>query len=193
MPTILAIETSTNACSTALLHQGNITERFEIAPREHANLILPMCESLLAEAAISFSQLSAIAFGRGPGSFTGVRMACAIAQAFAVAHDLPLLPVSTLRALAYAAYQKKGTTKVMAWMDARMQEMYWANYEYREHDMQLIGEEHVGLLQESEKMDIDLYPSARTIVQLAQIDFAQGKTCTLEQAMPVYIRDKVVN
>lgn len=193
MSTILAIETSTNACSAALLHQDKIVERFEIAPREHANLILPMCESLLSEAGISFAQLSAIAFGRGPGSFTGVRMACATAHAFALAHHLPLLPVSTLRALAYAAYEKQGVLEITAWMDARMQEIYWGNYIYRNNDMELVGEEQVSAMDVIEKTEMDLYPSARAIVQLANVDFAQGKLCSVENAMPVYLRDKVVN
>ena len=103
---LLAFETATEACSVALWIDGDVRERFEVAPRRHAELVLPWAEQLLAEAGIAQSQLDAIAVGRGPGAFTGVRLAIALAQGIALALDRPVVPVSTLAALAMRAKQR---------------------------------------------------------------------------------------
>src|SRR5574337_329913 len=103
MPNILTIESATEACSAALSVDGRIMERSEIAPRRHAELILPMIESLLAEAGLARTQLDGIAVGCGPGAFTGVRLAIAVAQGLALALDIPIVPVSSLAALAQDA------------------------------------------------------------------------------------------
>lgn len=136
---LLAIETATEACSIAVLVDGAVIERFEIAPRRHTELALPWAEALLAEAGIAKSQLDAIAVGRGPGAFTGVRLAIALAQGIALALDRPLLPVSTLAALAMRA--EKGTEvvkrnlttsvpfSILAAIDARMGEIYIASFQ----------------------------------------------------------------
>lgn len=121
---LLALETATEGCSVALLIDGVVTERFELAPRRHTELVLPMAESLLAEAGLAISGLDAIAFGRGPGSFTGVRIAAAVAQGLALGADLPLVPVSTLQALAAGARPVDGAGPVLALIDARMNEVY---------------------------------------------------------------------
>ena len=113
---LLALETSTEACSVAVWIDGEVRERFELAPRRHAELALPWAEQLLAEAGIAKSQLDAIAVGRGPGAFTGVRLAIAIAQGIALALDRPVLPVSTLAALAMRAQGDR----IIAAIDARM-------------------------------------------------------------------------
>ena len=124
---LLAIDTATEACSAALWIDGEIKERFDIAPRQHASLILPMAQQLLAEAELTVPQLDLLAFGRGPGSFTGVRIAASVIQGIAFAADLPVLPVSTLTALAQGAAREQGVSRVLSAIDARMGELYWSS------------------------------------------------------------------
>ena len=125
---LLAIETATPACSAALSVNGELLERYALAPRQHATLMLPMIESLLLEAGLAVSQLDAIAFGRGPGSFTGVRIAASMVQGIAFAADLPVVPVSTLAALALGGTRESQLPRIMAVMDARKAEVYWGCY-----------------------------------------------------------------
>jgi tRNA threonylcarbamoyladenosine biosynthesis protein TsaB len=141
---ILAIETATAVCSAALYIDGEINERHVLAPREHALLILPMIDALLAEAGVSVGALDAIAYGRGPGSFTGVRIAASVVQGIAFAADLPVVAVSTLATLAQGAMRETAEHRVMAALDARMAEVYWGLYA-REPDglPRLQGEECV--------------------------------------------------
>ena len=133
--TLLAIETSTPACSAALSVDGEIIERYALAPRQHAALMLPMIESLLLEAGLTVRQLDAIAFGRGPGSFTGVRIAASMVQGIAFAADLPVVPVSTLAALALGGMREASMPRVMAAMDARKSEVYWGCYTQTDGDI----------------------------------------------------------
>lgn len=129
---LLAIETSTEACSVAVLAGGAVSERFEVAPRRHAELVLPWAEALLAEAGLRRADLDAIAVSRGPGAFTGVRLGMSIAQGIALALDRPLLPVSTLAVLAMGALRVPGIPDadapspdfILAAIDARMGEVY---------------------------------------------------------------------
>ena len=126
---ILAFDTSTDACSTALFVDGVITEEFIIAPQQHSQLLLPMLNSVLAKAEITLDDIDAFAFGRGPGSFTGLRIAASVVQALAFAKNRPVLPVSTLHAMAqgYAQEIPKNTNKklgMLVCLDARMQEIY---------------------------------------------------------------------
>ncbi len=142
---LLAVETATEGCSAALLIDGAIYSRFEVAPRRHAEIILPMCESLLAEGGIELAQLDAIAFGRGPGSFTGVRIAAGVAQGIAFALDLPVVPVSTLAAIAQEVMMEANQDRVLTAIDARMGEAYWGYYRRDEQGCaRLVGDEHVG-------------------------------------------------
>ncbi|MEO6137980.1 MAG: tRNA (adenosine(37)-N6)-threonylcarbamoyltransferase complex dimerization subunit type 1 TsaB [Luteimonas sp.] len=129
---LLAFETATEACSVALWIDGDVRERFEIAPRRHAELALPWAEQLLVEAGIARTQLDVIAVGRGPGAFTGVRLAIAIAQGIALALDLPVVPVSTLAALAASlpslSLHGSEATRILAAIDARMGEIYLGSF-----------------------------------------------------------------
>lgn len=125
---LLAIETATEACSAALYVDGEIVERYELAPRRHAELILPMAEDLLSEAELALTDLDALAVGRGPGAFTGVRIAVSVAQGMAFGADLPVLPISSLAALAQGMFRETGYTHALAAMDARMHEVYCALY-----------------------------------------------------------------
>lgn len=126
---LLAIETATEACSAALYIDGEIGLRYQVKPRGHSELILGMLDALLAEAGLLPSQLDAMAFGRGPGSFTGVRIATGVVQGAAFGADLPVVPVSTLAALAQRAFREHGERRLLPAYDARMQELYWAAYE----------------------------------------------------------------
>lgn len=128
-PRILALETSGGRCGAALLVGSALREREVVAPRGHAELLLPMVEQLLAEAGLALGDCDAIAFGRGPGSFTGVRIATSVAQGLAYGAALPLVPVSGLAALARGAWRRSGATRVYAALDARMDEVYLAAYE----------------------------------------------------------------
>lgn len=128
MSRILALDTSTDACSAALLLKGELYDIFEIQPRKHTELILGMIERLLGEADITPSQLDAIAFGRGPGAFTGVRIATACTQGLAYAADLPVLPISTLASMAQYVIEKYGGAQMAVCLDARMDEVYCGMY-----------------------------------------------------------------
>ena len=126
---ILAIDTSTEACSAAIMTDGESIERFEIARQRHTELILPMIESLLAEAGLStITDFDALAFGCGPGSFTGIRIGTGVIQGMALGADLPVAPVSSLAAIAQGAYREQHKNNILAAIDARMQEIYWGIY-----------------------------------------------------------------
>jgi len=141
MTKLLAIDTSGEACSVALGIDGEVLEHFEITPRLHARKLLPMVQSLLAEADVSLNSLDAIAFGRGPGSFTGLRICAGVVQGLAFAADLPTLPISSLTALAQGVYRNTGSTHIMVVQDARMAELYWAGFRVVDGRTVLVGEE----------------------------------------------------
>jgi tRNA threonylcarbamoyladenosine biosynthesis protein TsaB len=143
MNNLLAIETSEEACSAALLSGDGSRELFEIEPRKHSELILPMIDRLLAEAGVPRGSLDAVAFGRGPGSFTGVRIATAVAQGIGYGLDIPVVPVSTLQALAQGVWRQQQSTHVLAALDARMSEVYWGAYTCEEGLMRPVDEELV--------------------------------------------------
>ncbi len=141
--TILALDTSTEACSAALLHQQRISWRYEVAPQAHTRLILPMCEQLLESADVTLSQLDAIAFGRGPGSFTGVRIGIGIAQGLALGAGVPLIPISNLLALAEGTRRRHQAESVFTAIDARMGEVYFAAWRWTADGWQVCVEEGV--------------------------------------------------
>ncbi|MDT3412529.1 tRNA (adenosine(37)-N6)-threonylcarbamoyltransferase complex dimerization subunit type 1 TsaB [Kosakonia cowanii] len=142
---ILAIDTATEACSVALWNDGTTFAHFELCPREHTQRILPLVRAALADAEVKLTDLNALAFGRGPGSFTGVRIGIGIAQGLALGAELPMIGVSTLATMAQGAWRKTGATRVLAAIDARMGEVYWAEYQ-RDADGVWHGEETEAVL-----------------------------------------------
>ncbi|MFM5511699.1 tRNA (adenosine(37)-N6)-threonylcarbamoyltransferase complex dimerization subunit type 1 TsaB [Aeromonas veronii] len=219
---ILAVDTATEACSAALLVGGKLFSRWEEAPRDHTRKILPMVQAVLEDAGISLSDLDAIAFGRGPGSFTGVRIGISVAQGLAFGAGVPLIGISTLAAMAQGAYRLEGAEQVLTAIDARMNEVYFGRYELIDGRMQLVGDEVVsepaalvdvrgklaglvtcvgtgfetygetlsGLADELEVSQVR-FPAAEDMLPLARAAWLAGEAVPVEQATPVYLRDKV--
>ena len=129
MTKILAIDTSTEACSVALAIEGEVIEQFEITKQRHTELVLPMVEAVLAEAELSIEAVDVLAFGRGPGSFTGTRIGTGVVQGIALGADLPVAAVSSLAAIAQGIYRTTANERVIAAIDARMKEIYWGSFE----------------------------------------------------------------
>jgi len=217
---LLALDTAGTRCSVALLLDGRLAELDAPAERLQAEHVLPMVERLLGDAGLALRSLDAIAFGRGPGAFTGLRVATSVAQGLAYGADLPVVPVSDLAALAAAAVRVHKVERVLACLDARMQEVYWAAYESRTGDLVALSEEALsppsavsapstgpwfgagpgwGAYGEVLKARIPqlmgtdpaLLPTAGDIARLGQIAFGKGGCVPPEQALPVYLRDKV--
>ncbi len=142
--TLLIFETATEACSVALSYRDCIFERYQFVLQKHSELILPMAHALLAESGVTLANLDALVLNRGPGSFTGVRLASSVIQAIALAFDLPVILISSLQNLAQAVYHAHGVTHVLAALDARMQQIYWSNFilDSQQH-MQAQAEESV--------------------------------------------------
>lgn len=215
---LLAFETATQACSVALYVDGEVRERFEVAPRRHAELSLPWAEALLADAGIARSQLDAIALSRGPGAFTGVRLAIALAQGIALALDRPLVPVSTLAVLAARA---EGV-RILAAIDARMGEIYAGTFLRVGDALEATSAETVGapaeydlagtdedwhgagtgfaaaddvlqvrLAERFTHIDATALPHAADLARLAAAAFAQGKAIAPERVEPAYLRNNV--
>ncbi len=217
---LLALDTATEACSAALLLDGDLYLRCEITERGHAELILPMIDSLLSEAAMHVRDLDGLAFGRGPGGFTGLRIAAGVAQGLAFAASLPVASVSSLAAVAAQVAAGEGEP-VLACNDARMGEVYWAVFRpLASGAMEALGPERVttpdGLVHEA--LDVrhaagnglarhpgltsrlvaaglrihdGLYPRADAVARLGAIELAAGRGVSAEQALPVYVRDDV--
>ena len=218
---ILAIETATEACSAALSIDGEVQEQYQVAPRQHSELILSMADTLMHEADLAVSQLDAVAFGRGPGSFIGLRIAAGVVQGIAFSADLPVLPVSSLAALA------QGSThdRVLAALDARMGEVYWATFQRVNGLVERLNDEavspvvNVGLpdipnenspvwhgvgsawrvhgpnlgahLQGVAGYEAEVFPRARDVITLAVDLHIRGEAVSAEQAQPIYLRDDV--
>ncbi|KAE9625873.1 tRNA (adenosine(37)-N6)-threonylcarbamoyltransferase complex dimerization subunit type 1 TsaB [Aeromonas veronii] len=219
---ILAVDTATEACSAALLVGDKLFSRWEEAPRDHTRKILPMVQAVLEDAGISLSDLDAIAFGRGPGSFTGVRIGISVAQGLAFGAGVPLIGISTLAAMAQGAYRLDGAEQVLTAIDARMNEVYFGRYELIDGRMQLVGDEVVsepaalvdvrgklagpvtcvgtgfetygetlsGLADELAVSQVR-FPAAEDMLPLARAAWLAGEAVPVEQATPVYLRDKV--
>ena len=216
MPTILAIETSSELASAALLCGDQVLTREAPGVQTHSQTILPMVQSLLAEACITLAQCDAIAFGAGPGSFTGVRTACGIVQGLAFGADLPVLPIVTLKAMAQACHAATGASDVLCMLDARMGEVYWAQYRLA-GEWETVTEPALsapaggvpqgpvtvcgnGLPAYASLFDApafahdampDCMPHAAQVAQLARIDLRLGLAVAARDAQPIYLRNKV--
>lgn len=143
---LLALDTSSEGCSAALLIDGSVTERFELAPRGHTRLLMPMVRELLAEQGLVPAELDALAFACGPGSFTGLRIATGVVQGLAYGLDVPVVPVSSLAAVAADAIARFSLSEgdgIAVAFDARMSEVYWACYVCRAGQPELVGDEQV--------------------------------------------------
>ncbi len=214
---ILAIDTSTEYCSVALLHGDTLDSRAELAGQRHSELVLPMIAALLGEAGLQLTRLDGIAFGAGPGSFTGLRIACGVAQGLALGAGVPVLPVGTLLALAHAS----GGSRGVACLDARMGEIYHAAYERDGDDWREVVAPNVcradrapglenggwtgagsgfatyaGELAERYRGQLaaihaNAYPHARAVVELAVPQLNAGRGLPAERAVPLYVRDRV--
>ena len=220
MAKILALDTSTDACSVALSVDGVIQEDFRVIPRQHTRQLLPMVDQMLSTAGLRVNQLDAIAFGRGPGSFAGIRIATGTAQGLAFAADLPLLPVSTLAAIALSAAREHNADRVVSTLDARMNELYCCAYEMRDGLPVALGKEVVSapeniVLPDGEQWFaagrgwiylesmsaavqqavsspvLDIYPAAGVMCELALEAYSRGEGVSAELAQPVYLRDEV--
>ena len=137
----LALDTADQRCSVALLVDGRLLERETAAERVHAEVLLPMVEELLAEAGLKLNGLDGLAFGRGPGAFTGLRVAATVAQGLAYGAAIPVVPVSNLSALAVSAHRRHGAGRILAALDARMHEVYWAAFEIRGEEAKILAAE----------------------------------------------------
>ncbi len=218
MTTLLALDTATEACSVALLHDGRVLSHYEVIPRLHAQRLLPMIQALLSEAGIKLSAVDALAFGRGPGAFTGVRIAVGVVQGLAFALERPVLPVSTLATIAQRAYREQGAEQVAVAIDARMDEVYWGCYRVEQGEMQLAGSEAVlppeqvelprashgrwlgagtgwgygsRLAIQPDATDATVLPHAEDLLTLAGFAWQRGEAVEADQAQPIYLRDNV--
>lgn len=218
---LLALDTCTENCSAALLIDGRVFAVSEITQRGHSESILGMLDQLFQQAGCHLTDIEALVFGRGPGSFTGVRVGVAVAQGIAFAQDLPVLPVSTLAAVAQAAYVKHGVSEISVALDARMGEVYHADFVIKDGLATAVSDEQVcppeklrpfdqqnwfgagsgwaayqqtlsdNFADQLQGMDSDIYPSAEAMLPLAKQMFADHKALPAYQALPVYLRNNV--
>lgn len=218
---LLAIDASTEACSVAIQLENQIISEFELCPQSHSIVLLPMVDKLLKQAGCQLTDFDALVYGRGPGSFTGVRIGIGVAQGLAFAADLPTIGVSTMQAMAQQAYQQHNLQDVTVAIDARMSEVYCGQYQANDAGVMVLkGQEKVlppshfaeqlanqkvygagtgwnayqtELAAISSNIDnVDvLYPNAEFMLAIAGAEFKAGNVLPAEQAQPVYVRDTV--
>ena len=216
MTTLVAIETSTDLASVALLHKDDVSVLTASGAMTHSESILPMIQQLLREANIQLSACDAIAFGAGPGSFTGVRTACGVAQGLAFGADLPVIAINTLEAMALACHDATGARSILPILDARMGEVYWAQYDFSDGlaitcaprlsaPAMVVPHGEVtacgnglnifsGRVTATEFLRdgrADLMPHATQIVQLARDALLAGLQVPARDAQPIYLRNQV--
>ncbi len=217
---LLALDASTEACSVALLAGGKTTVQFQIAPRQHGALILPMIKSLLAERNLSLSQLDGLAFAGGPGRFTGLRIAAGVVQGLALSNQLPVIKVSTLAATAQAAWRQFCHNRVVVVDDARQQELYVGIYRLNNAGLmeavvedgliavdrfhfpyqgqwcavgsawQTVPQVADGFATAPVKIEPCCYGSAEDVLKLATPLLLAGHGCRAAEALPSYLRSQ---
>lgn len=216
---LLAIETSTETCSVALAVNGDVLEHYRHAPREHAELLLPWVDQILAEAGMVFSAIDAIAFSRGPGSFTSLRIGIGVVQGLAWAADKPVIPVSSLAATAQTA-AGEGINSALVALDARMNEVFTGTFQANSTGIMIpvtaervcapekvskpVNSEAFGigngfdryqalneLADELRGIRADIWPKASSMLQLAKHWLESNEPLPAERAQPVYLRDNV--
>jgi tRNA threonylcarbamoyladenosine biosynthesis protein TsaB len=217
---VLALDAATEACSAALFVDGEVSERFEVIGRGHAGRLLPMADGLLQAAGVVLRELDGVGFGRGPGGFTGLRIAAGVAQGLAAGIARPVVPVSNLAAVAAGAARESGASRILACMDARMGQVYWAAFDCRAAVPALVGEEHLSAPGEVElpaggawqgaghgfaayadlaarlglaSVDPGRLPRAGDIARMAASSLAAGGGLAAAAGVPVYLRDDVVH
>jgi len=219
---LLALDAATEACSAALLVGESMAERHEVIGRGHADRLLPMADELLRAANLTPRDLDAVAFGRGPGGFTGIRIAAALAQGLAAGGSRPILPVSNLAAVAAGAAREARSTRILACMDARMGQVYWAAFDCAADAPLAVSGEHLTdpggveppqgtawfgaghgfaaypeiaarLGERLAGADGARLPRAADIARIAAADLAAGKGLPAAGGLPVYLRNEVVH
>jgi tRNA threonylcarbamoyladenosine biosynthesis protein TsaB len=207
---LLALETANEQCSVSIVDENQeLFFQLDTRAKAQTQTILPMVEQGYVQLGLTTEDLTAIAFSRGPGSFSGVRINAAVTQALAWSHDLPVIPVSTLQALAQAAYRLHGLSVVTAVLDARMNEVYIASFQLNEQGiMQAVDEEQLldyqqaaqvtqftlvgsgsALIQPDALEFKDIMATAQDIAQIARVAAQQQHWVAAEEALPVYLRD----
>ncbi len=216
MSVILTIDASSSLCSVALNINGELVWNTEEQPRRHAQRLLPMIDDILADSGVSRSQLDGLAFGRGPGSFTGIRIAVSVAQGLSLGLDLPVCVVSSLESVALAAASNdQCASKVLAIMDAHMGEVFWGQFDVVDGMTQASGAEQVGSpevclaeidtfkgglagdglnLSAFESLSSEyanIQPEARIMAALADREWNNGNFGSPDNQLPVYLRNSV--
>ncbi|WP_299495409.1 tRNA (adenosine(37)-N6)-threonylcarbamoyltransferase complex dimerization subunit type 1 TsaB [uncultured Shewanella sp.] len=219
--TVLALDTCTESCSVALMVNGEVYHQQVDAPREHSQRLLPMVDNILKQAQVTLKDIDYIAYGRGPGSFTGIRICTSMTQGLALGLDVPVIGISTLATMAQIAITDRGATQVLCSIDARMGEVYWGQFINLDGIATLVGKEQVTtpqdvslvlnvnesiictgtgfdtypeLLSISENLTVDekaKYPQASAMIALAEVGYLKGESTSVDALAPVYLRDTV--
>lgn len=216
MSIILAVDTSTPLASVALLYGETLIWRETNGVKTHSEMVLPMVQTVLSEAGITLAQCDALAIGVGPGSFTGVRTACGVAQGLSYGANLPVVPVVTLAAMAEACREATGAQEVLTILDAQMREVYWAQYRFSNGWQEVIaptlsapvavipegmpracGNGLASYAQAFAERDFaqdampEIMPHAKQVARLGLSLFEQGNTLAPQEVQPIYLRNKV--
>lgn len=219
--TILSLDTCTESCSASLMVNGKVFSELAIVPREHSQRILPMVDNVLTMANIKLADVDLIAYGRGPGSFTGIRICTSMTQGLSLGQGIPVIGLSTLQTMAQAVYDDQGAEQIITAIDARMGEVYWGQFSVIDGIAQLVGTESViapdlvqltlethseivatgtgfdaypQLLELSSQIvaaDNIKFPDAKSMLILAKQGYSQGLATSVDELAPVYVRDTV--